>query len=116
MEKSSPNYKQIYCDIINRKHPNKKIACETILKKEEVSILDVIKLNNIIFGMKDRETNTFDQQHRSYDEQSIKEILEYQEKNDLNNTQLANHFKLSRNTVAKWKKHFKHWSYSSTSY
>lgn len=44
--------------------------------------------------------------HHSYDLASIIDILEYQKKNQLNNIQLANHFKLSRNTVAKWKKSF----------
>jgi len=97
----------IYNDIINRDHPNKKQECNNILSKEEISMLDVIKLNNIIFGIQDKKTVEFNQKHRSYDKNTILEILEYQEKNELNNTELANHFKLSRNTVAKWKKHFK---------
>lgn len=108
MEKTLPNYKQIYSDIINRKHPHKKDVCKDILMKNEISMLDVIKLNNLIFEAGDKETITFNQQHRSYDENTIIEILDYQSKNELNNTQLANHFNLSRNTVAKWKKYFKH--------
>lgn len=43
------------------------------------------------------------QKYRSYDKATIIEILNYQKKNSLNNTQLSNHFKLSRNTVTKWK-------------
>ncbi|HUH25918.1 MAG TPA: helix-turn-helix domain-containing protein [Flavobacterium sp.] len=46
------------------------------------------------------------QKYRSYDKATIIEILNYQKKNGLNNTQLANHFKLSRNTVAKWERLF----------
>lgn len=107
MQRNHPNYKLIYNDIINTKHPHKKEECSSILSKKEISILDIIKLNTIIFGMKDKETNIFNQKHRSYDEKTILEILDYQTKNELNNTELANHFKLSRNTVAKWKKHFK---------
>lgn len=41
--------------------------------------------------------------HRAYSKEAIYKILEYQKKNCLNNTQLAKHFKLSRNTVTKWK-------------
>jgi hypothetical protein len=107
MERKQPNYKLIYNDIITIKCPGKKDQCNPILNKEVISILDVIKLNLIIFGLNDKETQIFNQKHRSYDESTILEILDYQFKNKLNNTQLANHFKLSRNTVAKWKKHFK---------
>lgn len=106
MERVIPNYKRIYNDIIARDHPHKQDQCKTILKKADLSMLDVIKLNNIIFGIKDKETLVFNQMHRSYDKSTILEILDYQDKNNLNNTQLANHFKLSRNTVTKWKKHF----------
>ncbi|SDQ15091.1 hypothetical protein SAMN05421664_0753 [Chryseobacterium soldanellicola] len=101
-----PNYKRIYNDMITRKHPEKQEQCRSILGKEDLSMLDVIKLNDIIFGIKDKQTVIFNQMHRSYDENTILEILSYQHKNNMNNTQLANHFSLSRNTVAKWKKHF----------
>lgn len=33
-------------------------------------------------------------------------MLDYQKGNGLNNTGLAKHFSLSRNSVAKWKKYF----------
>jgi hypothetical protein len=33
-------------------------------------------------------------------------MLDYQKKNKLTNSQLAKHFKLSRNTVTKWKRLF----------
>ncbi|WP_326982416.1 helix-turn-helix domain-containing protein [Chryseobacterium sp. MYb264] len=106
MPRTYPNYRLIYNDIISRNHPNKQQECNNILTKREISILDVITLNNIIFGLHDKETVEFNQKHRSYDQNAILEILEYQQKNELNNTELANHFKLSRNTVAKWKKYF----------
>lgn len=107
MQRTYPNYRVIYNDIISKNHPNKKQECNNILSKEEISMLDVIKLNHIIFGIQDKKTIEFNQKHRSYDQNTIIEILDYQEKNSMNNTELANHFKLSRNTVAKWKKHFK---------
>ncbi|MGK6344358.1 helix-turn-helix domain-containing protein [Chryseobacterium sp. DT-3] len=102
-----PNYKQIYTDIINRKYPEKWDRCATILSKTELTTLDIIKLNEIIFSYSDRETTMFNQQHKSYDEKTIINMLIYQQKNEWNNTQLANYFKLSRNSVAKWKKIYK---------
>ncbi|MDH6250917.1 hypothetical protein M2347_000644 [Chryseobacterium sp. H1D6B] len=99
-----PDYKRIYSDIIEKKYPHMKDKCQSILKKESLFVLDIIKLNTLIFGIKNKETMTFNQRHRSYDYKAIIEILNYQNNNKLNNTQTALHFKLSRNTVTKWKK------------
>ena len=103
MEKSTPNYKQIFKDILDRKYPEKRNACENILNKTTLSIVDVIEINAKIFG-KGIINNS--QKFRSYKKSDILNILDYQKENGLNNSQLANHFRLSRNTVAKWKKLF----------
>ncbi|WP_223609266.1 helix-turn-helix domain-containing protein [Chryseobacterium sp. OSA05B] len=104
MKNSSPDYKRIYTDIINEKLPEKREACQNILNKKELSVLDILKLNALLFNTK--ENSKSNQQLRSYDENTIGEILEYQKKNNLSNTQVASHFKLSRNTITKWKKLF----------
>lgn len=103
---NKPNYHKIYSDIIYYKYPQKKLICQSILKKKELSVLDILKLNHLIFGMTNREIVIFNQKHRSYGMSDILEILDYQKKHNLNNNQLANHFKLSRNTITKWKKYF----------
>ncbi|MDR6923708.1 MULTISPECIES: helix-turn-helix domain-containing protein [Chryseobacterium] len=97
-----PNFKQIYTDILFKKYPEKYNACEGLLLKKELLALDVMKINTLIFGISEKNS----QRYRSYKESDIICMLEYQKKNKLNNTQLAVHFKLSRNTVAKWKKIF----------
>ena len=102
---NTPNYKQIYTDIINKKHPQKKMECQNILEKQIVSTIDIIELNRKIFGT-ERETEQFNHKHRSYSKTDIFRILDYQKKYNLNNSQLSSHFKLSRNTVAKWRKMF----------
>lgn len=102
---SQPYYKKIYSDILTKKFPEKVNECKSILSKKELSILDIIQLNQQIFGY--NEIFSDNQRLRSYDNQSIVEILEYQKKYNLNNTQLSIHFKLSRNTIAKWKSKFK---------
>ncbi|MBB4805264.1 hypothetical protein HNP38_000536 [Chryseobacterium defluvii] len=104
--KMIPDYKKIYQDIIAEKRPEKAASCEIFLKKENLTMLDVIAMNNIIFGTSDEDAAVFNQKHRSYNEQTILHILNFQKENNLNNIQLASKFKLSRNTVAKWKKKF----------
>lgn len=99
-----PDYIRIYTDIINKKKPDKKGECKNLLRKEELSVLDILELNRRIFGNLDKEIEMINQKFRSYQESDILQILDYQKKNNLNNIQLANHFKTSRNTIAKWKK------------
>ncbi|MCW3160842.1 helix-turn-helix domain-containing protein [Chryseobacterium oryctis] len=106
MKNLSPNYKLIYEDMISRKYPHKKSDCESILKKKKLTILDIIKLNNIIVNGADEDGRVLNQRLRSYDKKTILKILHYQKENKLNNTELANEFKLSRNTISKWKKNF----------
>ena len=65
--------------------------------------IKVITTNTKIFG-KGIINNS--QKFRSYKKSDILNILDYQKENGLNNSQLANHFRLSRNTVSKWKKLF----------
>ncbi|WBV54114.1 helix-turn-helix domain-containing protein [Chryseobacterium gambrini] len=102
-----PAFKKIYQDMIEMKYPKQKNEkCMSILQKKRLSVLDIIELNKLIIGYNNKEVNSFNQKHRSYDVDTILEILRYQRENNLNNTQLANYFKLSRNTVSKWKKHY----------
>ena len=49
MKNNQPNYRRIYSDILN-KHPEKKAECHPLLKKENLSVLDIIELNKIIFS------------------------------------------------------------------
>ncbi|WP_343608954.1 helix-turn-helix domain-containing protein [Chryseobacterium oranimense] len=103
MEKSSPNYKLIYRDIINKKYPNKISICQKILSKEKLSVLDIIRLNDIIFDNSQIQNSSKNQKLRSYDRETILKILDFQKMHNLNNLQTASHFKLSRNTIRKWK-------------
>jgi len=105
MKKSQVNYRQIYDDILAKKFPEKIPDFQPLLKKRKLSELDIISLNEKIFG-NSRETARINQKHRSYGNSTIFEILDYQKKYNLNNSQTANHFKISRNTIAKWKKDF----------
>lgn len=103
MEKyKHPDFNLIYYDIITQKYPQKYAVCKYLLLKKELMALDILKINALIFGTSEKNS----QQYRSYSKADILRILDYQKKNQLSNTQLALHFKLSRNTVGKWKKNF----------
>lgn len=98
-----PNYIKIFQEILDKKYPHKKNDCQKILSKKQLTSLDIIELNKIIFGTRPDALNRF---HRSYDSSSIFKILEYQKAHNLSNVKLAQHFKLSKNTISQWKKRF----------
>jgi len=106
IQKIEPDYIKIYSDILHKKFPEKIDLCKALLQRENLSVLDILELNQRLFGNPKLETQKFNQRHRAYNEVAIKHILNYQSKNNCNNTELAKHFKLSRNTIAKWKKLF----------
>ncbi|KAA0128663.1 helix-turn-helix domain-containing protein [Chryseobacterium sp. SN22] len=103
---TAPDYRKIYEDMIRMKYPDKETLCRSILEKKNIDLFDVIRLNAIITGKNAQEKIQGDQKLKSYDKDTILQILDYQKKHGMNNTALASHFKLSRNTVAKWRKLF----------
>jgi len=103
---AQPNYQKLYKEITERFHKEKNNLVTMYLEKEEWTSLDVITVNDLLFNRKRNEELEFNAKCKSYDELSINKILNYQKQYRLNNTQLANHFKLSRNTVAGWKKKY----------
>lgn len=108
LKRSAPNYKKIYTDMIEKKYMSKREQCEIILKKSTLSTLDIIMLNNIISCSDDCRNFVANQKHKSYDIQTIKAVLEYQKRNKISNSQTAIEFKMSRNTIAKWKRKYSH--------
>lgn len=101
-----PNYKKIYTDLLKLKFPEKEKECLPFLKKTDFTELDVIDIENVIFGKQNSKSELNNRRHRSYNKVAIFKILDYQKENNLNNSQLAKHFGLSRNTIAKWRKIF----------
>lgn len=97
-----PNYKNIYLDIISKKFPSKTDTYEKILSKKILSNYDVIVLNNELFSTAENQTEN--QKLKSYTKETILKILDYQKVKKLNITELARHFSISRNTIAKWRK------------
>lgn len=99
----TPDYRKIFRDILTEKFPEIKGKYDSILNKEQLVALDVIFLNNDIFSNSKYFKGG---KYRSYKENDIIQILNFQLQFELTNTELAKRFNLSRNSVTKWKKLF----------
>ncbi len=101
-----PDYKRIFKDMISHKYPHKLQISTAYLEKEELSDFDILQLSELLSESKNKEDIEFNQKHKSYNIESVKAILKYQEENKLNNTQTVIHFKMSKNTLKKWRNAF----------
>ena len=101
-ESMIPNYKNIYLDIISKKFPSKKDTYEKVLSKNTLTNYDVIVLNKELFP--NAKNQTENQKLKSYTKETILKILDYQKAKKIKVTELARHFSISRNTIAKWRK------------
>lgn len=95
-----PNYHKIFSDIMAEQplSVEKSTKCKKILSKSELSDLEVLDLNYLIFGESD------DNKHKSYDKETIAFIISYQQENHMTNLQISELFHISRNTISSWKK------------
>lgn len=101
-----PNYRKIFEDMILKRFPERRDELSQYLVTDNLTDINVIDLNQKLFGKSKDDTFNFNQKHRSYDKDTIFQILDYQRKENLNNIQVAKYFGLSRNTISKWKKLF----------
>jgi len=98
--KKEPNYYRIFEDLIRDKFPDKARDLITAMPTT-INSLDVIELNERIFK---KANKAYNQRLKSYDANSVKTMLEYQQEYGLNNSEMADLFRLSRNTITKWKR------------
>lgn len=101
-----PNYSRIYKDLIEKRFPERMHEFVEMLNKENFTFFEIIKLNDLLFGKKNKNQETQEQRYRAYDKQTILRIFRYQKQHMLNDRELALHFKLSKNTIARWKSTF----------
>ena len=98
----SPNYKRIYQDIVSKKFPEKQSEMAAFFNnRRNLSNFDVININEKLFGSSQE---NFNSKLRVYTMEDIKEMLVQQKKYGFNNTEAALYFKVSRNSIMKWKK------------
>lgn len=103
---AGPNYSRIYRDLIEKKFPEKLQEYKVMLSKDNLTYFEIVRLNELLFGKRNKEQEFQEQRYKAYDKQTILKIIKYQSQNKLNDQEIATRFKLSRNTIRGWKKVF----------
>jgi len=101
-----PNYTKIYQDMLKQDYPDKlkdpKIV--TLLKKLNTTE-DILKFNDKLFEQS-RESQQNNQKLKTYDKKTMLKLLQYQKKHEFSTSYMSRKYKISRTTLAKWKKMF----------
>ncbi|MCU7612909.1 helix-turn-helix domain-containing protein [Chryseobacterium sp. GMJ5] len=99
-----PNYSKIYHDLLKEEYPEK-------LKDEKILQLlqnldtseQVIRFNEKVFKQS-KESQENNQKLRTYDKETMLKILQYQKDHGFSSNYISKKYKISRTTIAKWKK------------
>lgn len=98
----TPNYTKIYQDLIKYKNKEEFVSEGLAEKINNIKIVkDILEIEKQLFR---NDNLQYNQKLKSYDEVTIKELLNDQKKNMMTNAQLGIKYNISRNTIAKWKK------------
>jgi response regulator of citrate/malate metabolism len=101
-----PNYTKIYQDMLKAKDPEKlKDPKIQRLIKNLKTTEDVLNFNDLVFKQS-RESSQNNQKLKTYDKKTMLKLLEYQQKHNLSTNYMSKKYKISRTTIAKWKKTF----------
>lgn len=101
-----PNYSKIYHDMLRLEHPDKleEPKIKELLKRLNTSD-DVLKFNERIFEQS-KESAKNNQKLKTYDKKTMLKLLQYQRKHGFSTSYMSKKYKISRTTIAKWKKNF----------
>lgn len=103
-------YQNIYLDLIQSLESIDSATLSTLKNKIKAieSYKDILEINNLIRkeGLVSHSLLTEEQTLKAYDETLIQNILNEQEREMLSNRRMAIKHKMSRNTLAKWKRIF----------
>lgn len=99
-----PNYSKIYHDLLQAEHPEKlnDTKVKELLKNLNTSD-EVIKFNEKLFKQS-KESQENNQKLRTYDKATMLKILAYQKQHGFSSNYISKQYKISRTTIAKWKK------------
>lgn len=99
-----PNYSKIYHDLLLEEYPEKlkDVKVKELLKNLNTSE-EVIKFNEKIFEQS-KESQENNQKLRTYDKATMLKILKYQKEHGFSSNYISKQYKISRTTIAKWKK------------
>ncbi len=101
-----PNYSKIYKDMITEHDPEKleDPKIQRLLKNLKTTE-DVLKLNDLVFKSS-KESLRNNQKLKTYDKKTMLKLLQYQQKHGLSTNYMSKKYRISRTTIAKWKKTF----------
>lgn len=102
--KMKPNYSKIYHDLLLEEHPEKlkDVKIKDLLQNLNTSD-EVIKFNEKLFKQS-KESLENNQKLRTYDKETMLKVLMYQKQHGLSSNYMSKKHKMSRTTLAKWKK------------
>lgn len=102
--KMRPNYSKIYHDLLRAEYPEKlqDTKVKELLKNLNTSD-EVIRFNEKIFKQS-KESLENNQKLRTYDRETMLKILNYQKQHGFSSNYISKKYKISRTTIAKWKK------------
>jgi response regulator of citrate/malate metabolism len=102
--KMRPNYSKIYHDLLQSEYPEKlKDVKVTELLQNLNTSDEVIKFNEKLFKQS-KESLENNQKLRTYDRETMLKILMYQKQHGFSSNYISKKYKISRTTIAKWKK------------
>ena len=102
-ENVGPDYYKIFKDMVVQEFPGKINEIEK-LKKNNPTVFDIFSVNEKLFDTKTEKQKKIQQKYRVYNEHTVISILRFKRKKNMNISQLAVHFNISKNTLKKWMK------------
>jgi hypothetical protein len=103
-----PNYKKIYYDLLKEKQPEKLGDPKILHLLNNLNTMeDVLKINALVSDSSKKNLKK-NQQLKNYDKKTVLRLLHYQKKHNLSDNFMSKKLKMSRTTIAKWRKIFGH--------
>lgn len=101
-----PNYFKIYQDMLKQEQPEKlqDPKIQSLLKNLKTTE-DVLNFNELVFKQS-KESLRNNQKLKTYDKKTMLKLLQYQKKHGFSTSFMSKKYKISRTTLAKWKKTF----------
>ncbi|GAA5095348.1 hypothetical protein GCM10023210_27990 [Chryseobacterium ginsengisoli] len=101
-----PNYTRIYQDMLKEKDPEKleDPKIQHLLKNLKTTE-DILNFNELVFKSS-KESLRNNQKLKTYDKKTMIKLLQYQQKHGLSTNYMSKKYKISRTTIAKWKRTF----------
>jgi DNA-binding XRE family transcriptional regulator len=103
--KSTPNYKEIFKDMIAKKISKEGVSIDSFEFDKLKGSLDLIDIQDKILDTNSANCSKKDNKRlRTYNQKDIVKILKYKQKNNLSTSEVARKFNISRPTIFNWER------------